>query len=327
MRNGPADRHANQIGAKDLVFLLAHGVAADTLAAAAREGLRQGVSTDAALIAGGFMEADAFYRALAQECGVPFLPAPRVLVPDEPVTVLAAGVAPLLQGQEARWVTAPTGARNRPLLDMAAAGRSPAGFALTTPQRFERAVLSGGGGRIAGSAANGLADRAPGQSFRGEARRGEVLMILALVFAGSFWVTYSGLAGVFDAAGAICFIVSVGVMVRLAASVERPRPARQNGRALRDSDLPHYSVLVPLNDEAAVVPDLCAALARLDYPAAKLEILFLVEARDRPTRLALETHLRPETQRIVTCPPGGPRTKPRALNIGLALARGDLVVI
>jgi cellulose synthase/poly-beta-1,6-N-acetylglucosamine synthase-like glycosyltransferase len=116
-------------------------------------------------------------------------------------------------------------------------------------------------------------------------------------------------------------------MVRLAASVERPRPARQNGRALRDSDLPHYSVLVPLNDEAAVVPDLCAALARLDYPAAKLEILFLVEARDRPTRLALETHLRPETQRIVTCPPGGPRTKPRALNIGLALARGDLVVI
>jgi cellulose synthase/poly-beta-1,6-N-acetylglucosamine synthase-like glycosyltransferase len=152
-------------------------------------------------------------------------------------------------------------------------------------------------------------------------------MLLALVFAASFWVTYSGLAGVFDAAGAICCVVAVGVLIRLAATVEGAPPTRTDFRPLRDRDLPRYSLLVPLNDEAGVVPDLCAALARLDYPAAKLEVLFLVEARDRATRFALERHLRPETQRIVRCPPGEPRTKPRALNIGLALARGDLVVI
>ncbi len=327
MQDGPAGRQAGELEAEDLVFLLSHGLSAGTLLAAARAAREQGVTMDAALIAGGFMEEDAFYRALARECGLPFLNAPRVAMKDKPAVVLAAGLAPLPDGQEARWVIAPRGARIRPLLDMSAAGRRMDGFALTTPQRFEQAVLSGGGGRIAGDAANGLADRAPGRSFRGQARRGELLMMLALVFAASFWVTHAGAAGAFDAAGAICCVVSVGLVIRLAATVEGAPPIRSACRALRDRDLPSYTVLVALYDEAVVVPDLCAALARLDYPPSKLEVLFLVEARDRSTRAALEAHLRPQTQRIVTCPPGEPRTKPRALNIGLALARGDLVVI
>ena len=49
----------------------------------------------------------------------------------------------------------------------------------------------------------------------------------------------------------------------LAAPVERRRPARRPD----DADLPVYSVLIPLRDEASMVPQLFAAMRELDYPA------------------------------------------------------------
>ncbi len=316
--------------ATDLTFLLGHGVTAADLLAADMDARRQGVGTDAALMAGGYMEADAFYRALASHCGQAFLAAPQVIVTDRAATVLAAGVAPLRPGQQARWVAAPTGLRIRPLLALAAGGRRADGFALTTPARFERAVLVDGGGSLAAGAANALADGAPGRSFRDEASRGEIRLALLLVFLASFWIGYWGLPGLFDVAAALCCVVAVNIVVRLAATVESPSPRLPpvpHEVRLPDRSLPTYSVLVALHREATVVPALCASLARLDYPPAKLEVLFLVEHDDLSTRAALERHLLPETQRIVVCPPGLPRTKPRALNIGLALARGELLVI
>ncbi|WP_157727465.1 glycosyltransferase family 2 protein [Stappia sp. ES.058] len=90
--------------------------------------------------------------------------------------------------------------------------------------------------------------------------------------------------------------------------------------------LPVYSVLVPLYREVRVAPVLAAALGALEYPRGRLEILFLLEADDHETRSALapllSTHMR-----IVIVPPGEPRTKPRALCHGLAVARGELIAV
>jgi cellulose synthase/poly-beta-1,6-N-acetylglucosamine synthase-like glycosyltransferase len=94
-----------------------------------------------------------------------------------------------------------------------------------------------------------------------------------------------------------------------------------------DGRLPSYSVLIPLYREVAAVPGLVHAMARLDYPADRLEILFITEANDPATRRALrETGLAPH-MRIVTVPSGEPRTKPRALNYALQDARGALVTV
>ena len=49
-------------------------------------------------------------------------------------------------------------------------------------------------------------------------------------------------------------------------------------RAIPDSDLPPYTILVPAYNEPEVVGDLLAAMARLEYPADKLQILLLLEA-------------------------------------------------
>ncbi len=54
-----------------------------------------------------------------------------------------------------------------------------------------------------------------------------------------------------------------------------------------DAALPLYTVLVPLFREAGVVPHLLGALARIDYPRDKLEVLLIVESIDAETQAAL----------------------------------------
>jgi glycosyltransferase XagB len=98
-------------------------------------------------------------------------------------------------------------------------------------------------------------------------------------------------------------------------------------RPVADHDLPTYTIMVGLYQEAEITAELVAALSRIDYPAAKLEVLFVVEDEDTATKLAfLRTTLAP-WMCVVLVPDGQPRTKPRALNYALRLARGDYVAV
>lgn len=100
-----------------------------------------------------------------------------------------------------------------------------------------------------------------------------------------------------------------------------PHPATATG------PLPRYSVLVPLYDEAAVVPDLVAALSAIDYPRADLEILLILEETDIDTRSAVAAEPLPPHVSVLIVPAGLPRTKPRALNFALRQASGDIIVV
>ncbi len=64
-----------------------------------------------------------------------------------------------------------------------------------------------------------------------------------------------------------------------------------------------------------------------DYPRAKLDIKLIVEADDADTRNALSALALPARYEVIDVPHGEPRTKPRALNTSLPLARGSLLVI
>lgn len=105
---------------------------------------------------------------------------------------------------------------------------------------------------------------------------------------------------------------------------ESPEPvAAETSSAL----LPRYSLLVPLYDETAVVPDLIAALGAIDYPRDRLEVLLILEATDLPTRRAVAAQALPSHMTVVVVPEGSPRTKPRALNYALGHATGELIVV
>lgn len=97
--------------------------------------------------------------------------------------------------------------------------------------------------------------------------------------------------------------------------------------ALDDADWPPYTVLCPLYKEAQIVPQFVEAMKSMDYPADKLQILFLTEAGDQDTRRAIYVLHLPPHFKVVTVPDGSPRTKPRACNYGLIEATGQYVVI
>ena len=104
-----------------------------------------------------------------------------------------------------------------------------------------------------------------------------------------------------------------------------PRPAP--GTLARGPDLPRYTILVALLDEASVIDQLVERLSRIDYPPDRLEAFLVLEAHDQETIDAAWHADRPAWMSILIAPPGHPRTKPRALNVGLAAATGALVTV
>lgn len=95
----------------------------------------------------------------------------------------------------------------------------------------------------------------------------------------------------------------------------------------KPDEWPEYTVLVPLYHEANMVWVITAALLRLDYPRDHLDVKFIVEADDVDTaRVALVAAKQYDFE-VLHVPVGEPRTKPRACNYALQLARGEFLVI
>jgi glycosyltransferase XagB len=102
--------------------------------------------------------------------------------------------------------------------------------------------------------------------------------------------------------------------------------ARERTRAT-SSDLPVYTILLPLYREGAVVGQLVDGIARLDYPSSRLDVKLLLEADDEETRAAIDAIDLPNHFEVLTVSGVGPKAKPRACNHGLAHARGEYLVI
>ncbi len=96
---------------------------------------------------------------------------------------------------------------------------------------------------------------------------------------------------------------------------------------LDDAELPVYSLLIPLRDEAGMVPQLAEALRAIDYPPEKLDIKFVVEQRSADTVAAVKAELGDPRFQLVEVPDAEPRTKPKALNYALPTVRGEHVAV
>ncbi|MCS6908912.1 MAG: glycosyltransferase [Anaerolineales bacterium] len=125
--------------------------------------------------------------------------------------------------------------------------------------------------------------------------------------------------------GSILFKFAVSLA---GAKYEQIQPITEEEVAsLNEEELPTYTILVPAYREAKVIPLLLDNLRRLDYPAAKLEILLLLEEDDQETIQAAYAAKPPEQVTFVIIPKGQPQTKPKACNVGLFFARGEYLVI
>ncbi len=98
-------------------------------------------------------------------------------------------------------------------------------------------------------------------------------------------------------------------------------------RALRDDELPVFTVLVPMFREAADAAVLAQALRDLDYPLGKLDIKLVLEADDHDTIAVARTLGLEGVFEVIRVPPSQPQTKPKACNFALRFARGEYLVI
>lgn len=195
------------------------------------------------------------------------------------------------------------------------------------------AVLRRFGPEFRDQAADGLYLADPVRSARAVLSRSQKIMgaiTLAIVVAATaIWplptiITLIALASAIFLASTV-FKFAVAIRGSRYDLVDHVRP--DEIAALRDEELPIYTVLVPVFREARIVGRLVENLGRLDYPIAKLEIIILIEDEDDETRDAIAASSPPENFIVVTVPRGAPQTKPRACNVGLAVARGEYLVI
>ncbi len=113
------------------------------------------------------------------------------------------------------------------------------------------------------------------------------------------------------------------MMAMPAAATHLPHP-RRDGPA-PDGPPPRISVLIALYREPAMAAPLIEGLRALDYPPERMEVLLALEADDAQTAEAIRAAAPPPWIRTIVTPPGGPRTKPRALNHALDFARGEII--
>ncbi len=180
---------------------------------------------------------------------------------------------------------------------------------------------------------SGLADRVPLVSARSLVSRGQRNFVIGLVL-----VVVIGL--VIDARLTIILAVACTTLSYLTAVIYRAylftRSSKidaleivtdEDALSVPEADLPYYTIMVPAYREASVILKLIDNLGELEYPSDRLEVLLLVEEDDQETMEALRSADPPSQFRLVAVPPAEPRTKPKALNFGLTLARGDIIAV
>ncbi len=312
---------------REIAFLAAYGAPFDMLVRAGEIAEEIGVTPDMALLGEGWAQEEFFYRALADRLGAPFhvggAPLDTTASPARAVNAGLVYLAPLAAPYRA--IAAPRGEALRLLLDMAEEGRSLAGLAITSPRRLGALVRVERGYEIATQAAMRLERLDPSFCARGEMRPAQTaaaaafgLCMIALAFAAPWaeraisslllWLLFSA-------------TIFLRIAAAIAADASRPSPP------LADADLPVYTVIVAMYREGAMIPKLVAGLDAFDYPKSKLDIKLVIEAGDEETLGAIMAERLPPRYDVVIVPPGKPRTKPRALNVALDVARGDLVCV
>jgi cellulose synthase/poly-beta-1,6-N-acetylglucosamine synthase-like glycosyltransferase len=199
----------------------------------------------------------------------------------------------------------------------------------TTPLDVERALMETFRDLVVSRATVDLLSRRPDLSAAMGWSRGQKAAVVlgALAVAVGAVISWEFTLSVLIVLANLVFFSAVSFKLVTCLAGLGARFGSSGARETDDRKLPRYTVLVPAYGEANVIGELMGNLAKLDYPAEKLEVLVLLEADDEETIAAARAARPPATVRLVVVPDAEPRTKPKACNVGLFLARGDLLVI
>lgn len=153
---------------------------------------------------------------------------------------------------------------------------------------------------------------------------GLLFLILLLLFPIITLIGLNLLINVF-------FIVSIGFKFMLTVVGAKSENLQKISSAelanYRDSELPYYTLLLPVFKESEVIYKLASNLKNLDYPKEKLDIKLLIESDDPVTFNAVKNLKFPCIFDPVIIPYAQPKTKPKACNYGLYFSKGKYLAI
>ncbi|HXW69917.1 MAG TPA: glycosyltransferase [Methylocella sp.] len=313
-----------------LAFLTLYGIDAKILFASAREAGRQAVHPETVLLARGSITEAFFYECLADYLGSAFTVSNvQVAVNARRPCYLHRDRVPIKANSDTHLLFAPRGETLRQLLIEAARGEPlAAGVVITTPSHLSELLRNCTAQRLAWDASFGLAALDPYLSAEFGATPAQCGCALVAAAATSFAIGLSPASSIASITLVMTFFFLASIWLRLfAGAASRPAGRMVPQTRTLDRGLPVYSIVVALHREARVVRQLVAALNALDYPRGKLDIKLVIEQDDVATRTALDSLHLPAIYEIIVAPAGWPKTKPRALNIALPLARGEFLVV
>jgi glycosyltransferase XagB len=297
----------------DYAFLLDSLVDPPMLAAAIARAADLGVEPHDVLLSSAAVTPQAYVEAVASQIGV------AALRPGQPPLAPTALVDGTALGPRLLAVMA---------YDHASRG---AAMALATPDVMDSLESRELRGKRLDQAVGGLRQLDPALSADGSIylwQQLALLVVLGLMLGGGAIAPDTTCLVLMTGLSVPFFLVVLFRMIVLATVLSGDAAGGAiNRNRQSDAELPHYALLVPLFRETAVLPDLVEALCRIDYPAAKLDCILILEASDRQTIALARSLILPPFMRIVVVPDCAPRTKPKALNYALQLARGDLVAV
>jgi hypothetical protein len=299
-----------------------------TLATAEQRAIALGVGADRVLVASGHISEDDYVRALAGWLHVPFerLDVPREACPlknERLIDAARSGVLPLRADDTFVYVVAPQILGARHLVT----GTHPLPkdrFRLTSPHRLQQFVLRHAQPALGERAAEALRSERPELSAAQCPPRIRAAWLGGIAAAVIASATFLNAAWAL-ASAALALIFLAWAALRVIGAATRWRAWR--ALRLRSGDLPIYTIVVALYDEASAVSGLVGALGELDYPVEKQQVIFVLEPNDVATHEALLRSNLGAPFEILIAPAIGPRTKPKALNAALALAKGTFIAV
>jgi glycosyltransferase XagB len=302
------------------------------IAAAEHRARSIGVGAEHVLICADALTEEAYLTALAASLGTAYVELDHVSRSDCPlddgqlIHAAATGLLPLREGRDLVWVVAPRDFNARRLADLSTP--LPAWlrrFRLTSSDELCRFVMRHSQRALGQRATDALRRTRPLFSSAPRPAAWRIGATTAGVIIAAAILALAPTSVIEALSATLCVIFLIAAALRMASAWFAPPVARK--RIVPGTDLPVYTIICALYREAAVVKKLVAAIRALDYPPEKLDAKFILEADDEETRRALiELDLGPPFE-IIVAPAFGPRTKPKALNVALPLARGAYTVI
>jgi len=214
-------------------------------------------------------------------------------------------------------------------------------FVITTDWDLDQAVSRFCRSKLLFNAAEELASQTPRRSAKGKPVVWQRIAayIVGAVLVGGFVLKPAGtMVAILIFLNVFFFVAVCFKMVTTIVGLWRKHETKVAERQMKeagawlvetipDSELPMYTILVPVFREENVIEMVMEHVGALNWPKSKLQVLILTEEVDQATIEACKAAQPPEFVRLLVVPAGTPQTKPRACNFGLMFSVGEYLVI